>query len=93
MYHLRGYPSAARRDVVGGAAFLLRQGRTYPALELCYRNKGWHKEWFVVSNSAPYLPARTGRTPESRACWEELPTNEEMVQVNLLLNEITSLSA
>ena len=26
LYHLRGYPSAARRDVVGGAAFSLRQG-------------------------------------------------------------------
>ena len=33
------------------------------------------------------------RAPESRACWEELPTEEEMIQVNLLLNEIASLSA
>ena len=46
----------------------------------------------MVSNSAPCLPARTGRTPESRACWEELPTEEEMVQVNLHLNEIAGLS-
>ena len=47
----------------------------------------------MVSNPAPCLPARTGRAPESRACWEELWTEEEMIQVNLLLNEITSLSA
>jgi len=47
----------------------------------------------VVSNPAPCLPACTGRTPEYRACWEELPTEEEMVQVTLLLNEIVSLSA
>ena len=46
----------------------------------------------MVSNPAPCLPARIGRAPESRACWEELPT-EEMVQVNLLLNEIANMSA
>jgi len=71
LYHLRGYPSAARCDVVGGAAFSLRQGRSYLALEWRDSNKGWHKEWFVVSNPAPCLPARTGRTPEPCACWEE----------------------
>ena len=93
LYHLMGYPSNARRNVVGGAAFSLRQGRSYPALELRDNNKGWNKEWFVVSNRAPYLPARTDRALESRACWEELPTEEEMVQVTLLLDEIAGLSA
>ena len=33
------------------------------------------------------------RAPESRACWEEQPTEEEMVQVTLLLDEIAGLSA
>ena len=47
----------------------------------------------MVSNPAPCLPARTGRAPDSRACWEELPTEEEMVQVTLLIDEITGLSA
>ena len=47
----------------------------------------------MVSNPAPYLPARTGRAPESRACLEELLTEEEMIQVNLLLDEIAGLSA
>jgi len=47
----------------------------------------------VVSNPAPYLPGRTGRAPEPRACWEEQPTEEEMVQVDLLLKEIAGLSA
>ena len=42
----------------------------------------------MVSNPAPCLPAHTGRAPESRACWEELPTEEEIVQVMLLLDEI-----
>ena len=79
--------------MVGGATFSLRQGRSYPALELRDSNKGWEKEWFVVSDLAPCLPARTGRAPESRACWEELLTEEEMIQVNLLLNEIAGLSA
>ena len=47
----------------------------------------------MVSNPAPCMPARTGRAPEPRACWEEQPTKEEMVQVDLLLKEITGLSA
>ena len=92
LYHLKGYPSNARCNVVGGAAFSLRQGRSYMVLELCDSNKGWHKEWFVVSNPAPCLPARTGHAPESRTFWEELPTEEEMVQVTLLLDEIAGLS-
>ena len=29
----------------------------------------------------------------SRTCWKELPTEEEMVQVTLLLDEIAGLSA
>ena len=48
LYHLMGYPSNARRNVVGGAAFSLRQGRSYPALELHDSNKRWEKEWIVV---------------------------------------------
>ena len=71
LYHMRGYLSDARRDVVGGATFSLRQGRSYPALELRDSNKGWHKAWFVVSNPAPYLSAHTGRAPLPHACWEE----------------------
>ena len=47
----------------------------------------------MLSNPASCLPARTGRTSEFRACWEQLPTEEEMIQVNLLLDEITGLSA
>jgi hypothetical protein len=68
LYHLKGYPSATRHNVVGGAAFSLRQGRSYVALELHDSNKGWHKEWFVMSNPAPYLPACASRAPESRTC-------------------------
>jgi len=48
---------------------------------------------FVVSNLAPYLPARTGRAPKYKACWEEPPTAEEVVQVERLLKEIADLSS
>ena len=47
----------------------------------------------MVSNPAPCWPARTGHAPKYRACWEELLTEEEMVPVTLLLNEIASLLA
>jgi len=47
----------------------------------------------VVSNPAPYLPARIGLAPEYKACWEEPPTAEEVVQVERLLMEIAGLIA
>ena len=47
----------------------------------------------MVSNPSPCLPARTGRAPEYRTCWEELPIEEEMVQVTLFLTESVGLSA
>ena len=76
LYRLKGHPSNAHQNVVGGAAFSLRQGSVYPDFELRDTNKGWAREWFVVANPAPYLPARTGRAPEYKACWEESPTTE-----------------
>ena len=45
------------------------------------------------SNSAPSLPTCTERAPEYKACWEELLTAEEMVQVDHLLAEIAELAA
>ena len=47
----------------------------------------------MVANPAPCLPARAGRAPEYKACWEEPPTIEEMEQVKCLLKEIADLSA
>ena len=46
----------------------------------------------MVANPAPCLPARTGRALEYKACWEEPPTTEEMVQVERLPKEIADLS-
>ena len=45
----------------------------------------------MVANPAPCLPARTGRAPEYKACWEEPPTTEEMAQVERPLKEIANL--
>jgi hypothetical protein len=42
LYHLKGYPTNARRNMVGAATFSLCQGRSYPALELHDSNKGWN---------------------------------------------------
>ena len=78
---------------MGGAAFSLRQGSVYPNFELCDTNKGWVREWFVVANPVPCLPASTGRAPEYKVCWEEPPTTKEMVQLECLLKEIADLSA
>ena len=78
-YRLKVYPSNVQWNVVGGATFSLRQGSIYPDLEHSDTNKGWAWDWFVVSNLAPSLLARTGRAPKYKACWEEPPTAEEMV--------------
>jgi len=45
------------------------------------------------ANPAPSLSARTGRAPEYNVCWEEMPIEEEMVQVDRLLAEITELTS
>ena len=88
LYRLKGHPSNARWNVVGGAAFSLRHGSVYPNFELRDTNKGWAREWFMVANLAPCLLASSGRAPEYKACWEEPPTTEEMAQVECLLKEI-----
>ena len=72
---------------------MLCQGSVYPDFELHDTNKGWARERFVVSNPAPFLPARTGRAPDFKACWEEPPTTEEMAQVERLLKDIADLLA
>ena len=68
LYRLKGHPSNARRNIMGGAAFSLHQGSIYPNFELRDTNNGWEPEWFVVANPAPCLPARTGRESEYKAC-------------------------
>ena len=89
----QGAPVNVRHNIVDGAAFLLYQGSVYPDFELRDTNKGWAREWFVVANSAPCLPARSRRAPEYKVCWEEPPTTEEMAQVEHLHKEIADLSA
>ena len=59
LYCLKRYPSNVQRNIEGGATFSLCQGSIYPDFELCDTNKGWARDWFVVSNPAPCLPART----------------------------------
>jgi len=77
----------------GRGCLLAAPGECLPDFELRDTNKGWTRDWFVVSNPAPYLPARIGLAPEYKACWEEPPTAEEVVQVERLLMEIAGLIA
>ncbi|RLN22416.1 hypothetical protein C2845_PM07G11370 [Panicum miliaceum] len=48
---------------------------------------------FVVTNRAPSLPPRTGLPPFLNARWEEKPTEEEMVEVEVQLAELQKLKA
>jgi hypothetical protein len=53
--------------------------------------RGWNKEWFIVVNKAPCILSCTGYASEYKACWEELPTAEEMEQVEALLGDLAKL--
>lgn len=77
--------------VIGGATFSLHQGGKYPEAVFKDNNKGWVEEWFVVANPAHGLPPHTGHPPDPNAKWEEKLTDEEMVQVDVLLAELQKL--
>ncbi|RLN29412.1 orf3 [Panicum miliaceum] len=81
------------QDVVGGATFSLLQGRKYPEATFQDSNKRWAEEWFVVANPAPGCPLHTGFPPVLNTRWEEKPTEEEMVEVEVLLAELQKLKA
>ncbi|RLN27472.1 putative gypsy-type retrotransposon protein [Panicum miliaceum] len=53
LYHLRAYSNKDTPDVVGRAAFLLRQGGRYPEAVFRDSNKRWAEEWFVEANPVP----------------------------------------
>ncbi|RLN09657.1 putative gypsy-type retrotransposon [Panicum miliaceum] len=78
MYHLRAYPS---------------KGGKYRKAIFKDNNKRWAEEWFVVVNPALGLPLRTGLALVLNARWEEKPTEEEMVEVEVLLAELQKLKA
>ncbi|RLN36426.1 hypothetical protein C2845_PM03G29490 [Panicum miliaceum] len=80
-------------DVVGGTAFSLCHGGKYQEAVFKDSNKRWAEEWFVVANPAPGLRPRTGLPPVLNARWEEKPTKEEMVEVEVLLAELQKLKA
>ncbi|RLN11955.1 hypothetical protein C2845_PM09G13620 [Panicum miliaceum] len=80
-------------DVVGGTAFSLHQGGKYPEASFKDSNKRWAEEWFVVANPTPRLPPHTDDPPVLNARWEEKPTDEEMVEVEMLLAELQKLKA
>ncbi|RLN24769.1 putative gypsy-type retrotransposon [Panicum miliaceum] len=88
LYHLRAYPSKGTPDVVDRAGFSLRQGGKYPEAIFKDKNRKWVEEWFMVANSALGLPPRTGLPPILYTRWEEKPTEEEMVEVEVLLAEL-----
>ena len=68
LYCLKGHLSNVQQNMVGGAAFSLCHGTVYPNFELRDTNKDFAKDWFLVSNLTPNLPARLGGVPEYKAC-------------------------
>ena len=53
-----------------------------------------HQQWLgaeLVRGFEPGTQSPANRVPEYKACWEEPPTAEEMVQVECLLAEIAKL--
>ncbi|RLN27738.1 putative gypsy-type retrotransposon [Panicum miliaceum] len=93
LHDLRAYPNKDTSDVVGGGAFSLHQGGKYPEASFKDSNKRWAAEWFVVANPAPGLPPCTDLPLVLNTRWEEKPTDEDMVEVEVLLAELQKLKA
>ena len=74
LYHLKGHPSNNRRKVVGGATFSLRQGRSYPDLNLHDSNKGRTRSGSWCRTRPPTfqsgLAACQSTARAGRSCWE-----------------------
>ncbi|RLN13260.1 hypothetical protein C2845_PM09G13250 [Panicum miliaceum] len=68
-------------------------GGKYPEAIFKDNNKKWAEEWFIVANPAPGLPPSTVLPPVLNAKWEEKPTEDEMVEMEVLLAELQKLTA
>ena len=80
----------ARTAPVGGFALQKKPSSlgSYRAYTPCDSNRGWHGEWFYISNlvEAPFLPF-TRRRPERRDSWSWGLTSQqnklEVIEVEL----------
>ena len=82
------------QQMIGGASFEMMKDRrsVYLNTNLKDTNKGWHAEWFVMVNHHDSIPPPSGQKPDPETkAWEEAPTEEEIVEVNILLKEIQAL--
>jgi hypothetical protein len=77
--------------MVGGVVFSLHQGAKCLDTALKDSNKQWAEKWFMVANPALSLPSRTGYPPILNEKWEKMPSEDEMVQVRVLLVELSKL--
>lgn len=93
LYQLKIVSTKGKPGLIGGCGFSLQPKRVleYFGLKLKDLNKGWHKEWFLITNQKPELPPRLGYAPVTMPEWSNQPTSTEMVQVKQLLKEIADL--
>jgi hypothetical protein len=60
-------------------------GAKYLDAALKDSNKRWGEEWIVELNPALSLPTQTSYPPILKEKWEGMPSEDEMVQVRVLL--------
>ena len=53
--------------------------------------KGWNTRWFYMKQSHPAVRCNADHIPESQRSWLELPSNDDMEQVNELLSLIKGM--
>jgi hypothetical protein len=78
----------------GGCGIQLRNGRVkqYFRAKMTDSNKGWHSEWFYVSNPPPSLPKFSGHFAQRSDEWEWATGKEEKkTWVNPMLAELKRL--
>ena len=80
----------AGSKVVGGVYLQLRDGMVseYLTIPLNTSLKGWNTRWFYMKQSHPVVHYNADHILESQRSWLELPSNDDMEQVNELLGLI-----
>ena len=53
--------------------------------------KGWNTRWFYMKQSHPAVRCNADHIPESQRSWSELPSKDDMEQVNELLGLIKGM--
>lgn len=95
LYAVKVFMYDKKLSYVGGAGFVMRQGRAEEYFKLLFFSsvKFWQNEWFIVENHNSSIPKTEGSIAQSNDAWTAMPPREEGDQIAQLLERIQALKA